>query len=245
VDAEESDFESWAPLNQKGSTCLMGHQVSYVRRKQKSECFNGVAYERKQFVKNCECTEKDYECDMDYHRSKGFQGDCVPAAHLDKVAAKVPPSHCPDHWYETKGYRLVAGDTCEGGVDHMPIKHSCPHWLRVGKTGMSVLGVFSFLLCCMCMSVMAMRSDKMQEMMMAGGNTGYSRVGNERGMPNSMIDEDDFGLDDEDDAPMLSKEDISMRATPKISPLDAARKAGGTVPKIAGPPSDSFSPRGT
>ena len=48
----------------------MGQQVSYVRRRQESECFNGEELERKILRSFCPCTEMDYECDVDYERTE-------------------------------------------------------------------------------------------------------------------------------------------------------------------------------
>jgi len=48
--ADESDFELWSPHDdgRHGSSdkCFLGQQVTYIRRKQESECFNGEDFER-------------------------------------------------------------------------------------------------------------------------------------------------------------------------------------------------------
>ena len=65
-----SDFELWSPHDdgRHGSTdkCFLGQQVSYVRRKQDSECFNSEEFERQVTRTSCVCTQADYECDIDY-----------------------------------------------------------------------------------------------------------------------------------------------------------------------------------
>ena len=53
----------------------MGQQVTYIRRKQDSECFNGEELERKIVRSFCPCSEMDYECDLGYVRNQ--QGLCV------------------------------------------------------------------------------------------------------------------------------------------------------------------------
>jgi len=75
-----SDFELWSPHDdgRHGSTdkCFLGQQVSYIRRKQDAECFNGEELERQTMRIPCICSEADYECDMNYVKDKG--GKCVP-----------------------------------------------------------------------------------------------------------------------------------------------------------------------
>jgi hypothetical protein len=48
--ADDSDFELWSPHDdgRHGSSdkCFLGQQVTYIRRKQESECFNGEDFER-------------------------------------------------------------------------------------------------------------------------------------------------------------------------------------------------------
>jgi hypothetical protein len=46
----DSDFELWSPHDDgrhgSNNKCFLGQQVTYVRRKQDSECFNGEDFER-------------------------------------------------------------------------------------------------------------------------------------------------------------------------------------------------------
>lgn len=53
----------------------MGQQVSYIRRKQESECYNGEELERKIIRQYCSCSDNDYECDLGYMRAD--TGKCV------------------------------------------------------------------------------------------------------------------------------------------------------------------------
>ena len=52
---------------------ILGRETEYVRRKVSAQCFNGEEMERKTFVKNCECTEMDWECDFTHARAVGSQ----------------------------------------------------------------------------------------------------------------------------------------------------------------------------
>jgi hypothetical protein len=72
---EGSDFELWSPHDdgRHGSSdkCFLGQQVTYIRRKQDAECYNGEDFERQTMRVPCACTNADYECDMNYVRNKG------------------------------------------------------------------------------------------------------------------------------------------------------------------------------
>lgn len=50
--------------------------MTYVRRKQDSECFNGEDFERQVMRVPCLCTERDYECDVNFIQDS--DGKCVP-----------------------------------------------------------------------------------------------------------------------------------------------------------------------
>ena len=67
-----SDFELWTPNDGRHGSetkCFLGQQVTYVRRKQNSLCYNGEDLERVTHRESCQCTEIDYECDFGYFRN--------------------------------------------------------------------------------------------------------------------------------------------------------------------------------
>jgi hypothetical protein len=45
---EGSDFELWTPYDGRhgDNKCFLGQQVTYIRRKQDSQCYNGEDFER-------------------------------------------------------------------------------------------------------------------------------------------------------------------------------------------------------
>lgn len=86
-----------------------------IRRKRESECFNGDKFERKTVIEKCECTEEDWECDIGYER-KSDDGPCLPIEGNSTDFSA--PESCSDYYYVSQGYRRIAGDQCEGGVDH-------------------------------------------------------------------------------------------------------------------------------
>ncbi|CAE8586461.1 unnamed protein product [Polarella glacialis] len=47
ADSVSSDYETWIPSDGRSTDkCMLGRQVTYTRRKQTSECFNGEKFER-------------------------------------------------------------------------------------------------------------------------------------------------------------------------------------------------------
>jgi len=69
----DSDYKLWTPFDGRhgeNNKCFLGQQITYVRRKQDSECFNGEELERQIFRQFCDCTEMDYECDIGYVKTE-------------------------------------------------------------------------------------------------------------------------------------------------------------------------------
>lgn len=120
-----SDYETWSPNGHISEHCLMGHQTTYIRRKRDVQCYNKEEFDRWLEYKNCECTEEDWECDLGYERKD--EGPCVLVSG-DKPSY-TPPEVCDGYYTVTRGYRKVAGNTCQGGVDHSGIVLSCPGML--------------------------------------------------------------------------------------------------------------------
>jgi len=78
----------------------MGQQITYTRRKQERECFNGENVEKKLFQHTCACTDVDYECDEDFMRMD--DGSCVRMKKKGKqmteaeAAAAYKQEQCED-----------------------------------------------------------------------------------------------------------------------------------------------------
>lgn len=89
----------------------MGRTVSYVRRKQDAECYNGEEFERSNFKEPCTCTEDDYECDLGYYREGNSPCRAIPDS---EPSARCLPGE--DYYEVPTGYRRVAGNTCNSGV---------------------------------------------------------------------------------------------------------------------------------
>jgi len=130
---DTSDYELWSPHDdgRHGAKdgCLLGQKVTYTRRKQDNECFNGDDHETVRTRSYCPCTEADYECDMNFVRNRAGQCEHIPDP-LNPDSTKVNPDKDADcaaegFWFENQGYRKIPGDQCRGGAALDPIKHEC------------------------------------------------------------------------------------------------------------------------
>merc|ERR1712217_21044 len=71
-DRATSDYETWTPSDGKNEErCLLGRQRLYTRRKQLAECFNKKDLKWPVDMKNCSCTDDDFECEVGFVRSIG------------------------------------------------------------------------------------------------------------------------------------------------------------------------------
>jgi len=153
-DTSDSDYETWSPSDGRlVGKCLLGHTVSYTRRKPEKQCFNPEEYERQTFVTNCPCQASDFQCDYGYERKNtkvsvsggtAFgEGECVPMQnpppHSDP--AKRPSEKCAIR--KTKGYRRIPGDTCVGGAQWDAIELGCE------EPGSSRFGTIILIILCM------------------------------------------------------------------------------------------------
>lgn len=137
-----SDFEYWTPYDgRQGQDCLLGRTLTYIRKKKDRECFTRTEFSYPINIRNCECTEEDYECDFGFVRNE-LLGDytCVPKINV----TYDPPENCPSgtNYTVTTGYRRITGDTCEGGVTHDPLVFPCPRIRFLSSvSGLKILGV--------------------------------------------------------------------------------------------------------
>lgn len=121
----DSDYETWSPHspNQK---CINGEKLIYLRRKPERECFNPDELEMVKRERKCSCSKEDWECDIGYFRDE----DTSLCTRLDgKILDDSQTDSCVfNEYYEVKsGYRKIAGNVCEGGVDLGPHHVKCPN----------------------------------------------------------------------------------------------------------------------
>ena len=113
----DSDYELWTPNGRISPDCLLGRSITYTRRKREAKCFNPEQWERVKYVKNCKCTEEDWECDEGFVR----HGDGECKSENGQLISEDPPKYCKGYYEITQGYRKVAGDSCFGGINHEPL----------------------------------------------------------------------------------------------------------------------------
>jgi len=129
---EGSDYELWSPHDdgRHGSNkeCFLGHQVTYIRRKQMSECFNGEDLERQTMRVPCAYTIADYQCDMDFYMTKA--GKCEKLKDSKAKGDSIEDKDCSltGFYFESKGYRKIPGNYCQGGLQMDPVKRYCSRY---------------------------------------------------------------------------------------------------------------------
>ncbi|KAG1149093.1 hypothetical protein G6F37_003371 [Rhizopus arrhizus] len=121
----DDDFELWSPENTRGEKCLFGHESVYHRRIRDHDCYIGEKLvQPKEIVRDCTCTEEDYECDYNYVRDSS--NNCTLVHGLLPLVPTCDNSI--DFYYTPSGYRKVAASTCRGGLelDKLGEKIMCP-----------------------------------------------------------------------------------------------------------------------
>jgi len=247
ADSVSSDYETWMPSDGRSNDkCLLGRQITYTRRKQTSECFNGEQFERPVVRKNCMCSEEDYECEIGFARKVG-SFECRPA---EDAGAQIAPERCTSSdFFYVDAYRKVAGDTCEGGWFPQKAAVPCPAGAAFSKSALSVLLVGLVLVIVMATITFVSRSEKFKHLFTNYGfdshkHVQYAQVG--KGGPESAVDtvgarydpNEFLGDDDDEDAPPLvsynlADDDDEEHELARGRGLEAAKTA---VPKISGPP---------
>lgn len=244
-DSAASDYEVWSPSDGRlGGKCLMGHRVSYTRRKRSSQCFNPEKHERAVGFEHCPCTAEDYECDEGYYR-KLEGGPCI--RDMDVEPPQQPPEVCHSVYHVTKGYRRVPGDTCDGGAEWDRVQTPCPGWIGGSWFGKLVMIVLVLVVLALGVSSMSSRSEFVEDCLdtlrRKFQREDYWEVGKK--MPHSMAD-DDFGLQDEEygqSAHLIGKRGGGGSGSDDedgggFAPLPERKGAGRkqAVPKLSGPP---------
>mmetsp|Transcript_21815 Transcript_21815/g.42918 ORF Transcript_21815/g.42918 Transcript_21815/m.42918 type:complete len:970 (+) Transcript_21815:328-3237(+) len=158
----DSDYELWSPRDGDseglgaGSSCHLGREVNYLRRKSHAQCFTPLEFEAKRFVRNCECTERDFECDFGFRREVSH-GPCVRDPGVSNETLGLP-GICPKGGFYSisNGYRLVGGNTCVGGKDLGPTRFPCSR----GLLGVSAGGWLVLLIVGVLVAVMLHLNNK-------------------------------------------------------------------------------------
>ncbi|KAL8426675.1 hypothetical protein Efla_005932 [Eimeria flavescens] len=189
ADSVSSDYETWSPSDGRtGEKCILGKHITYTRRKQTSECFNGRDFERPRTVKVCPCTIEDYECEYGFERAVGSV-HCLPtdvaaaaastAAGLNQFADKedvAAAAACTSSaFFYTAAYRKVPGDVCEGGWKPDKVAVPCPAHSPVSRGGKLVLLLISLIVLLMCLFNYLAKTGRLKAFFR---NTGFETFAN-------------------------------------------------------------------
>ncbi|PCH36493.1 Oligoxyloglucan reducing end-specific cellobiohydrolase [Wolfiporia cocos MD-104 SS10] len=125
-DPNHSDFELWSPSEERKELCLFGRQTLYHRRKREANCVVGdQEKEDANIVKDCACTEADFECEYNYYRNEA--GECVLYPGTEPLPNDDSCRNGEDLWYERTAYRKIRYSSCEGGIrPDRGQEHVCP-----------------------------------------------------------------------------------------------------------------------
>mmetsp|Transcript_5993 Transcript_5993/g.13214 ORF Transcript_5993/g.13214 Transcript_5993/m.13214 type:complete len:851 (-) Transcript_5993:201-2753(-) len=249
ADSVSSDYETWTPTDGRASErCVLGRQITYTRRKQTSECFNGEKFERPVTRKNCQCTEEDFDCELGFSRKIGS----TECRFTDENVMTVPDKCTTSGFYYVDAYRKVVGDSCEGGWQPAKVGVPCPANSRFSRGAISVLGTFMMIAFAMASVTLLSKSERFKGLVANYGidafrDTKYSVIGAKA--PETALDsvgvryDTDFmesGEDDYDEPPQLMSygdrdrdRDRDERVERRID--TAAEK----VPKLQAPPGSS------
>ncbi|GCB73189.1 hypothetical protein scyTo_0006664 [Scyliorhinus torazame] len=119
-----ADYDSWDLMNQD-EHCIMGEQRQFRKRKVSSWCIKGKNFTSAFTSKPCQCTESDFECDYGFEQQAN--GRCVPAFWYNPDS---PSEDCKFGLTYTRssGYRKVALNVCQGGIDKRQgsMQYRCP-----------------------------------------------------------------------------------------------------------------------
>lgn len=145
ADSVSSDYETWTASDGKrvgNEQCMLGQQVTYIRRKRTSQCWNGEAFERPTYKRTCICTQADYACDVGFVRAVGSTECTFGGAEM--MPDRFAPTVCQGT-YGAPAYRKVPGNKCQGGWSPPTIEVPCPSgvgWRNLLKWALLLLFVF-------------------------------------------------------------------------------------------------------
>ncbi|KEG04583.1 sortilin, putative [Plasmodium vinckei vinckei] len=209
ADSVSSDYETWSPSS--GSfkdKCILGRKITYTRRKQTSECFNGKDLKRVVDKKLCDCTPEDYECEAGFTRKVG-SFECKPTDSTLTIEGCTSSSY----FYAT-AYRKVPGDVCVNGWVPEKVPVPCPDYSPFNNSAKSILFILFIMGLVMLIITYICRNPKFRSMFYNYGfdtfeHVKYSVVKTKKGNINSNVFEPEMEFIDaeqdnnEEDVPTL------------------------------------------
>eukprot|EP00960_Hanusia_phi_P077226 768667-Hanusia_phi.AAC.8 len=258
--SDASDYEEWTPADAlRSGSCLLGRKVTYTRRKRAVQCFNGWDYDRRESKVNCECTRVDFECDFGFQMNE--KKECARVPEMPEVGFGAPQD-CNGYFVITKGYRRVPGDTCVGGTvasELEPVVQSCPGF---GRTGMVILFAMVALASVFAWFTYIRRKEQgfadpwasaadCLDFFRSGAHGGSNLFGGFGGGSSARymgladgpdLDDEDFGLGDDDDEAQVLGESLHEYALGVTEPKQQNTAPSHTLVNIEGAPQASSNP---
>ncbi|KAH7908483.1 hypothetical protein BJ138DRAFT_352183 [Hygrophoropsis aurantiaca] len=147
--AAQDDFELWSPSAERNEVCLFGRQSLYHRRIRDRNCVIGKQQKQAEtLVRNCACSEEDFECEFNY--IKNNDGQCVLVPSMSPRPDDDSCRNGEEYWYERTAYHKVLYSSCEAGIrPDRGTAHRCPgirghsafFWIMVVLFPFAVTGV--------------------------------------------------------------------------------------------------------
>ncbi|CAA9989631.1 sortilin, putative [Plasmodium knowlesi strain H] len=209
ADSVSSDYETWSPTSGSFSDkCILGRKITYTRRKQTSECFNGKDLKRTVDKKACECTPEDYECETGFTRKVGSY-ECKPNDPTLTIEGCTSSSY-----FYANAYRKVPGDICVNGWVPEKVPVPCPAHAPFNRSAKSILFILFILGLIMLIVTYLCRNPKFKHLFYNYGfdtfeHVKYSVIKTKRGNVNTNVFEPEMEFidaeqdDNEEDVPTL------------------------------------------
>ncbi|XP_048878813.1 sortilin [Brienomyrus brachyistius] len=117
-DCDINDYVEWLAhsddISDPNDGCMLGYKEKFLRLRKDSVCLNGRDYVVNKQPLPCQCTLDDFLCDFGYYRVEN-SSECVEQPDLQGKVLEFCLQGKMEQ-LQTKGYRKIPGDKCEGGV---------------------------------------------------------------------------------------------------------------------------------
>uniref|UniRef100_A0A674D706 Sortilin 1b n=1 Tax=Salmo trutta TaxID=8032 RepID=A0A674D706_SALTR len=117
-DCEDQDYVQWLAhsddISDPNDGCMLGYKEKFLRLRKASVCLKGRDYEVNKQPTPCPCTLDDFQCDFGYYRKEN-SSECVEQPDLKGHVLEFCLQGKKE-LLQTRGYRKIPGDKCEGGT---------------------------------------------------------------------------------------------------------------------------------
>eukprot|EP01125_Pyxidicula_operculata_P015408 TRINITY_DN5229_c0_g1_i1.p1 TRINITY_DN5229_c0_g1~~TRINITY_DN5229_c0_g1_i1.p1 ORF type:complete len:737 (-),score=139.10 TRINITY_DN5229_c0_g1_i1:151-2361(-) len=153
----DDDFELWSPHNGiKGPKCVLGHDITYRRKKRQAECFSPDGLNHIASINNCPCSQNDYECDYMFEMTV-VSGKCsYQGKNLEEESKSQQCLTGVATYSISSGYRKLPGDTCDNPLtEYNPTTKPCSIAVEpVNDSSADTLQVVAIILGCLLVLVL-------------------------------------------------------------------------------------------